>query len=113
MTTLGVRETMQQKLLKWASITQAYQFAKIGKAEPGFVTLSRLTHGRTASRRLVPQKTCSPLRQHAVLLEVDSKGIRAFSKGRRPMQGSRGTAIRGKPGVDAWRTFQRSGCRSD
>lgn len=55
MTDLGVRETMHQKLLKWASITHAYQFAKSGKAEPDFVTLPRLTHCGTASGRLVPQ----------------------------------------------------------
>ncbi|MFB6462862.1 hypothetical protein [Bradyrhizobium tunisiense] len=51
MTTLGIRETMQQKLLKWASNTQGYQIAKTGKAEPDFVTQPRLTHCRTVSWR--------------------------------------------------------------
>lgn len=75
MSTLGVRETMQQKLLKWASITQAYQIAKTGKAEQYFLTLPRLTHCKTASRRQVPQ---NPLRLHAMLLEAGSTGRRAF-----------------------------------
>lgn len=79
MNTLGVRETMQQKLLEWASITQAYQFTKPGKLEPDFVTLPRLTHCATASRRLMPQETCDSLRQHAVLLEAGSKCRRALA----------------------------------
>lgn len=78
MTTLGIREEIKQKQLKWANITQGYQFAKTGKAEPDFVTLSRLTHCETASRRLVPQETFDPFRQHAVLLEAGSTGRRAF-----------------------------------
>lgn len=61
-TELGVRETMQQKHLKWASITPAYQFAKTGRAEPDFVTLPRLTRCGTVSRRLVPQESFDPLR---------------------------------------------------
>lgn len=60
MTTFGVHETMQQKQLKWASLMQAYQFAKTGMAEPDFVTLPRLTHCGTVSRRLVPQETLDP-----------------------------------------------------
>ncbi|WP_426420695.1 hypothetical protein [Bradyrhizobium genosp. A] len=76
MTTLGIRETMQQKLFKWASIAQAYQFAKTAKAELDFVTLPRLTHCGTASRRLVPQETFDPLRQHA--LEAGSTGKRTL-----------------------------------
>lgn len=79
MTTLGVRETMQQKLLQLASITQAYQFAKPGNAELGFVALQRLSHCGTASRRLEPpQETCAHLRQHAVRLEAGAKGRRTF-----------------------------------
>lgn len=75
---LGVQETMQQKQLKRASNMQAYQFAKTGKAEPNLVTLPRLTHCGTVSRRLVPQETFDPLRQHPLLLEAGSKGRRAF-----------------------------------
>lgn len=78
MTTLGIRETMQQKLLKWASIAHVYQFAKIAKAELDFITLPRLTHCGIASRRPVPQETFDPLRQHAVLLEAGSTGKRTF-----------------------------------
>lgn len=78
MNMLGVRETMQQKLLKSASITHAYQFAKSGKAEPDFVTLPRLTHCGTASRRPVPQETFDPLRQQSVLSEGSSKDGWAF-----------------------------------
>lgn len=84
MNALGVCETMQQKLIEGVSITQGYQFAKYGKPEPGFVRLSWLTHGETTSRRLVPQETYDPLRQHAVLLKAGSKGRRApvdFLKG--------------------------------
>lgn len=77
MTTLGIRETMQQKLLKWASIAHAYQFAKTAKAELDSVTLPRLTHCGTASRRLVPE-TFDPLRQHAVPLEAGSTRKRTF-----------------------------------
>lgn len=75
---VGVQETMQQKQLKWASTMQAYQFAKAGKPEPNFVTPPRLTHGGTVSRRLVPQKTFDPLRQHSLLLEAGPKGRHAF-----------------------------------
>lgn len=78
MTDMGIRETMQQKLAKWASITQNYQFAKTGKSKPDFVALSRLMHCGTASRRLPPQKTFNPLRQHTLLLEIGSSGRCAF-----------------------------------
>lgn len=71
--TLGVRETMQHKLVG-GSITEAYGFIKTGKAEPGFVALSMLTHRGIASRRLVPQESYDPFRQHALLLEAHSKG---------------------------------------
>lgn len=78
MSTLGVRETMQQKLIEATNIARAYQFAKIGKAEPNFVTLPRLRHCATASQRPVPQEPFDPLRQHAVLLEAGSTDRRAF-----------------------------------
>lgn len=115
MNTLGVRETMQQNLPKWASITQAYQFAKTGKAEPNFATLSKLTHCGIPSRRLQPLKTFDPLRQPPwcwrLAHRIDAPSS-IFSKDRNPTEGSRGTAVLSKPGVDAWRTFQRSGSRS-
>lgn len=77
MSTFGVCETMQRKLLKWASITHAYQFAQTGKPEPDFVTLSRLAHCATASR-LMPQEICDSLRPHSALFDAGSKGRRAF-----------------------------------
>lgn len=116
MNTLGVRETMQQKLLEWARITQAYQFAEPGKLEPDFVTPPRLTHCATASRQLMPQGTCDPIRQHAALLEVGSKCRRAFADFPKGTETYAGIARRRYVGileVDAWRAFQRSGCRSD
>lgn len=45
MNAIGVCETMQQKLIEGTNITQAYQLAKTGKAESGFITSSRLAHG--------------------------------------------------------------------
>lgn len=74
----GVCETMQQKPVEGASITQAYQLAEKHNPEPGFVTLSTLTHGGIKSRRLVPQEPHAPHRQPAVLLEAGSRGRRAF-----------------------------------
>lgn len=55
MTTFGIRETMQQKLLNGRALRNAYPIAKTGKAEPYFVRLPRPMHCGTASRRLVPQ----------------------------------------------------------
>lgn len=78
MTTLGICEKMQQKLLKRASIGQAYQFAKTGRAEPDFVTLLRLPRCGTVWRRRMPEETRDPLRQHTVLSEASSNGRRDF-----------------------------------
>lgn len=90
MTTPGIREPMQQKPLKCASITQGHRFARTGKAEPDFVALPRLTHRGTVSRRLVPQGTFDPLRLDALLLGAGSTGRRAFVdflKGPGPQEG--------------------------
>lgn len=82
-----IRETMQQNKLKWASIAQPYQFARIVKAEPDFVTLSRPTHCGIASQRLVRQETFDAVRQQAcrLRLRVDAPSS-MFSKDRKPTQ---------------------------
>jgi molybdate transport system substrate-binding protein len=69
MKSLKVLEKLQPKLVKGATITQAYQFVETGNAELGFVALSQLTGPETGSRWLVPQELYSPIRQDAVLLK--------------------------------------------
>lgn len=69
MKSLKLYEALQPKLVKGATITQAYQFVETGNAELGFVALSQLTNSDVGSRWIVPQELYNPIRQDAVLLK--------------------------------------------
>jgi molybdate transport system substrate-binding protein len=68
---LGLRATLQAKLVQGENIAQAYQFVASGNAQLGFVALSqvmvdgRMAHGSTW---VVPTHLHTPIRQDAVLL---------------------------------------------
>jgi molybdate transport system substrate-binding protein len=68
MTKLGVYERLAPKIVKGASITQAYQFVDSGAAELGFVALSQVIAVQGGSRWLVPARFHAPIEQQAILL---------------------------------------------
>ena len=68
MTKLGVYERLTPKIVKGASITQAYQFVDSGAAELGFVALSQVIAVQGGSRWLVPARFHAPIEQQAILL---------------------------------------------
>jgi molybdate transport system substrate-binding protein len=73
---LGLRSTLQSRLVQGESIGQTFQFVSTGNATLGFVALSqimqdgRLTEG---SAWVVPAELHAPLKQDAVLLQ-NAKG---------------------------------------
>jgi molybdate transport system substrate-binding protein len=77
MKSLKLYEDLQPKLVKGATITQAYQFVETGNAELGFVALSQLTGPEKGSRWVVPQELYSPIRQDAVLLKSGASNAAA------------------------------------
>lgn len=70
---LGLWDSLQDKLVQGESIGQAFQFVASGNAQLGFVALSQvLSPANRFNRRyywLVPQDHYEPLRQGAALLE--------------------------------------------
>jgi molybdate transport system substrate-binding protein len=86
MKALGVFDQLQRKLVRGASIAQAFQFIDTRNAELGFVALAQL-HGVTGGTRwLAPENLHSPIRQDAVLLkrganDEASKAFLVFLKG--------------------------------
>jgi molybdate transport system substrate-binding protein len=77
---LGVYEALQPKIVKGASITQAYQFVATGAAELGFVALSQVVNEPGGSRWTVPARLHTPIDQQAILLAPgkDSAAAKAF-----------------------------------
>jgi molybdate transport system substrate-binding protein len=71
LTRLGLKETLQDKIVQGNNISQAHQFVSTGNAELGFVALSqvykdgKLTGG---SGWIVPSDLYEPIRQDAVIL---------------------------------------------
>jgi len=65
---LGVYDALKPKIVKGASIAQAYQFVAAGAAEVGFVAQSQIVDVRGGSRWLVPEALHAPIAQEAVLL---------------------------------------------
>jgi molybdate transport system substrate-binding protein len=80
MTRLGAYARLQPKIVKGASITQAYQFVESGAAELGFVALSQVINVPGGSRWLVPATLHAPINQQAILLYAGEKksAARAF-----------------------------------
>ncbi len=85
---LAAVQTMQKlgsttpwpRIVKGASITQAYQYVATGNAELGFVALSQVIDEPGGSRWLVPTADHAPIEQQAVLLKTGEKNpaARAF-----------------------------------
>lgn len=86
MTRLGVYGRLQSKIVKGASITQAYQFVDTGAAELGFVALSQVINRAGGSRWIVPAADHAPIEQQAVVLKAGARNpaaaaFAAFLKG--------------------------------
>jgi molybdate transport system substrate-binding protein len=77
---LKVYDAVAPKIVKGASITQAYQYVATGNAELGFVALSQVIDEPGGSRWLVPAADHAPIQQQAVLLRTGEKNpaARAF-----------------------------------
>lgn len=77
---LKVYDTLAPKIVKGASIAQAYQYVATGNAELGFVALSQVIDEPGGSRWLVPAADHAPIQQQAVLLRTGEKNpaARAF-----------------------------------
>lgn len=77
---LGLYDALQPKVVKGASITQAYQFVSTGAAELGFVALSQVNDQPGGSRWIVPASLHAPIDQQAILLATgkDSPAAKAF-----------------------------------
>ena len=80
MTRLGVYGRLAPKIVKGASITQAYQFVASGAAELGFVARSQVIGQPGGSRWVVPATLHAPIAQQAILLFAGEKkpAARAF-----------------------------------
>ena len=70
---LKVHDALAPKIVKGASITQAYQYVATGNAELGFVALSQVINEPGGSRWLVPATDHAPIDQQAVLLYTGEK----------------------------------------
>lgn len=71
LTTLGLLQRLQPKLVQGENITQTYQFVSSGNASVGFVAVSQITRdGKVAegSSWIVPAALHRPIRQDAILL---------------------------------------------
>ena len=80
MKSLKLYDTLKQKFVVGADITQAFQFVDTGNAELGFVAASQLTGKTGGSQWLVPQDLYKPIKQDAVLLKkgAGSEAAKAF-----------------------------------
>ena len=84
---LRLFERLQPKIVKGASIAQAFQFVDTGAAEVGFVALSQVVARPGGSRWLVPATLHRPIEQQAVLLKAGAsdpaaQAFMAFLRGR-------------------------------
>lgn len=71
MTSLGVYDALQPKIVTAESIAQSWQFVSSGNALLGFVAMSQVLKGGKISGSvwIVPANLYSPIRQDAVMLE--------------------------------------------
>jgi molybdate transport system substrate-binding protein len=70
---LGVYDALKPKIVKGASVAQAYQFVATGAAEIGFVAQSQIVDVKGGSRWLIPDTLHAPITQEAVLLTLGAK----------------------------------------
>lgn len=70
---LGLYSKVQAKIVKGASITQAYDFVRTGAADLGFVALSQVINQPGGSRWLAPTADHAPIDQQAILLWTGAK----------------------------------------
>jgi molybdate transport system substrate-binding protein len=77
---LKVYDALAPRIVRGASIAQAYQYVATGNAELGFVALSQVIDQPGGSRWLVPAADHAPIQQQAVLLRTGEKNpaARAF-----------------------------------
>jgi molybdate transport system substrate-binding protein len=77
---LKVYDALAPRIVRGASIAQAYQYVATGNAELGFVALSQVIDQPGGSRWLVPAADHAPIQQQAVLLRTGQKNpaARAF-----------------------------------
>lgn len=85
MTKLGLNTALTPKLVKGASIGQAYAFVKTGAAELGFLSLSQVIKDKSGSMWVVPAEDYTPIVQQATLLSAgeddpDAKAWMEFLK---------------------------------
>jgi molybdate transport system substrate-binding protein len=80
LTRLGLWDGLQPRIVKGASIGQAYEFVRTGAAELGFVALSQVIEDPSGSRWIVPEADHAPIAQDAVLLKTGAANpaARAF-----------------------------------
>jgi molybdate transport system substrate-binding protein len=69
LTRLKLYDALKPKIVRGASIGQAYGFVDTGAADLGFVALSQVIAVKGGSRWLVPQALYDPIEQDAVLLK--------------------------------------------
>ncbi len=70
---LGLSAQLQPRLVKGASIGQAYQWVETGVADLGFVALSQVVDEPGGSRWIVPAADHAPIVQQAILLSPGAK----------------------------------------
>ncbi|MDV6333132.1 molybdate ABC transporter substrate-binding protein [Asticcacaulis sp. 201] len=73
----GLYDALAPKIVKGASIAQAFSFIDTGSAELGFVALSQIHQSHKGSRWVVPIKDYPAIEQQAILLK-DSPEARAY-----------------------------------
>lgn len=69
---LGLRASLQSRLVQGESIGQTFNFVKTGNADVGFVAMAQVLSGgrlKEGSMWVVPQDFYQPIRQDAVLLK--------------------------------------------
>jgi molybdate transport system substrate-binding protein len=70
---IGIYEQVAPKIVRGASITQAYEFTATGAAQLGFVALSQVVGKPTGSLWVVPETYHAPIDQQAILLFTGQK----------------------------------------
>lgn len=73
---LGLWDSVEDRLVRGESIAQTFQFVSTGNAELGFVALSQ-TIGGGGSRWRIPRDLHEPIRQDAVLLRAGAQSTAA------------------------------------
>lgn len=80
LTSMKLYDALKPRIVRGASITQAFQYVQTGAAELGFVALSQVIAEPGGSRWVVPASRHTPIEQQAVLLKTGagSAAARAF-----------------------------------